>query len=433
MFQYKENIINNFAVQVFNVVLSFIISIIVSRQLGPTNKGNLTFFMLIADLFCNYGHLGVINATTYFQTRKNYNRQFIYRVNLTYNLFICGITTICFFCLYKNKILFVNYSKFLFLCFLAYTLLTLLKVFLNTIYVGDERIKEMNRYYVISSIISSSLIIINIKNINLETYLIIKIVEMIINDFLLFIKSGYKYKFTLKINIIIEEIKYGVNPLLANLCIYLNYKVDLFLIKFFVGNTELGLYALAVSLAELVLIIPQAISNPITARLYNLPKESKERKEIVIRTLRYGFTSCIIISCLGIMCIPLIPIVYSLKYKGSMIITFILFFSIPFVSIGKITIPYFYSSGNVSAINKFSFISLLINTVLNLILIPKFHGIGAAIASTFSYLAYGIQYINFFKKEFNVSSKELLLINRKDLTLIIKEAKEFLKISRKKR
>ncbi|WP_307355632.1 flippase [Hathewaya limosa] len=425
--QYKKNILNNFMANIFNMVLAFVISILIARKLGPTGRGYLAFFMLIADLVASYGHLGIINATNYFETRMGFKKEKIYNINLTYNILICIIMAVVFSVLYTNGIAFKNYDVPLFSAFIAYTILILLRSFLNTIYIGDERIKSMNMFTVVTATISSVIVLLNITHLTLFMYVGIKVIEVGINVLLLLFNSKYKYKPDLDLKIIKEEIKYGINPLLASLSIYLNYKIDKFLIKFLNGITELGLYSNAVTLSELVLIIPQAIANPITAKLYNLSLESEERKETILKTLRYGFTACVMLTVIGMCCIPLIPVVYGTKYIPSKLMTFILFLSIPFVSIGKITTPYFYSSGNVKIITKFSVISLIVNTVLNFILIPRMGGNGAAIASTISYTIYGVQYIRYFKKEFNVKTKELLFINKSEMLVLIEQIKNKIK------
>ncbi|CAM2778723.1 polysaccharide biosynthesis C-terminal domain-containing protein [Hathewaya histolytica] len=420
MSNYKKNILNNFITNIFNMILAFFVSILISRKLGPGGKGYLSFFMLLADLIASYGHLGVINATNYFQTRKGFKKQTIYNINLTYNILICGIVTIVSGTLYVNDVIFKGYNIWVFIAFILYTIFILLRSFFNSIYIGDERIKAMNTFTVLPATISAIAVISMINHLTIFTYICIKVIEVGINVLLLLFNSKYKYRPYFSFNIIKDEIRYGINPLLANLSIYLNYKIDQFLIKFLNGNIELGLYTTAVMLSELVLVIPQAIANPITAKLYNLPLESKERKDTIVKTLRYGFTACVILTLIGMCCIPLIPIVYSDKYIPSQLITFILFLSIPFVSIGKITTPYFYSSGNVKIITRFSITSLVVNTVLNVLFIPKFRGIGAAMASSISYCVYGVQYIRYFRKELDIKVLDLLFISRDEFNQLIK-------------
>lgn len=414
MGKFKSNIISNFFVQVFNLGLGFIVSIFVTRQLGELGKGYLSFFMLISDMIVSYGHLGVMNAVNYFQTRKGYEEENIFRNNMTYFSLVWIVFSIGLSLLYFGNIALVEYSKPLFILLIIYILLLMIKTFLNNLYIGSEKILEMNKFYIISTITSTILVLVMLHKINITIYIGIKTIEILVNVILLIKNIGYKYKPKLELSLIKSEIKFGINPLISTLCIYLNYRIDQFFIKSFNGLHELGIYALAVSLVELVLIIPQTVANPITAKLYNIPLDSPARRGLTMKTLRYGFTLCVIISALGILCIPLIPIVYTKAFAPSMKVAFILFLSIPFVSISKITTPYFYSSGNTKVITRFSFTALVINIVLLFILTPKFGAIGAAYSSSISYLIYGVQYILYFKKEFNTKARNLLFIRYKE-------------------
>lgn len=427
MSQYKKNILNNFMVNIFNMIIAYIISVLVSRKLGTSGKGEFAFLFLLADIIAGYGHLGVISATNYFQTRMGLEKQKIYNINLTYNIIISAIVVGIITLLYSNGIILKEYNVKLIIGFIIYTVLILLRSYLNNIYTGDERIRDMNKFLIISSSMSAFLVITTFSKLSVTLYVFIKCIEVGINVLLLLTKNNYKFRPQLDFNIIKKEIRYGINPMLANLCIFLSYKIDKFFVKGISGQSELGLYDTAVMLAELALIIPQAIANPIIARLYNLPLDSQERKDVIQQTLRYGFTSCVLLSLIGICCIPLIPLVYGKSYAPSQLMTCILFFSIPFISIGKITTAYFYSSGNVGIITKFSSISLLINCILNIILIPKLGGIGAAIATTFSYTIYGAQYIIFFRKELNVNTLNLLFLGKNEVLSLLKSSKGILK------
>lgn len=414
MSKLKTNVMSNFFVQLFNLGLGFIVSVFVTRQLGDLGKGYLSFFMLIADMIMSYGHLGVMNATNYFQTRKGYEGETIFRNNMTYFSLVWAVFAGILSLTYVTGIALKEYDIGLFILLLIYTLLLMFKTLLNTLFIGVERIREMNRYYIISTIVSTVLVLMFLSNISLTIYIVIKVVEQAVNVFLLLKNINYRYKVTLNLQLIKEEIKFGINPLISTLCIYLNYRVDQFFIKGFNGLGELGIYALAVSLVELVLIIPQTVANPITAKFYNLPLDSPERKRLTIKTLRYGFSLCVMLALIGICFIPLIPIVYTKAFKGSMIVCFILFLSIPFVSISKITTPYFYSSGNTRIITKFSFTALITNLVLLFILTPRYGALGGAVASSISYLIYGVQYISYFRKEFNTKASDLLFISFKE-------------------
>lgn len=430
---YGRNLKYNFVAQIIKIIASFIVSVIVSRVLGPTGKGYIAFLILIIDLIANYGSLGIINATNYFQKRENYSEEHIYHINNSYLIVVWLIISLVILGLYQTNIILTDYSLPLIILALFYIVVNFLKLSLNAFYVGNEKIKEINNFLLLSSFISIILTIIAWRTnyLNVNTYFIILFIESFFNLVFLIAKTPYKFRFKLDFTLLKREFLYGINPLLANLFVYLNYRLDQYLIKIMHGNYELGIYVLAVSLVELVLLIPQSVMNPMTGKLYNLPVESEERRTITIKTLKYGFYICLILSIIGMACIPLIPFVYTTKYNGSKIICFILFVSISFVGLGKMATPYFYSSGNVKVITWSAFISFLINAVLNFMLIPSLKGVGAALASTISYLVYGLFYVFYFSRYENIKPKEILLFDKGDIEYIKKHILKSKKVFRR--
>ena len=105
----------------------------------------------------------------------------------------------------------------------------------------------------------------------------------------------------------------------------------------------------------------------------------------------------------------------------------ILLIGIIFASIGKVAPAYFYTKGRPNIHLIVAAIVLVINLLLNFVLIPTIGINGAALASTISYLFYGLIYVLMLKKD-GISIKQLLIIQKDDL----KNLKQILpKVARK--
>jgi len=193
------------------------------------------------------------------------------------------------------------------------------------------------------------------------------------------------------------------------------------------GNSQLGVYSIAVTLAELVFLVPISVGKAITGKLYNIDSRSNSRKFITSKTIKYTFYICLIVSIVGIFMTPLIPIMYGQDFAEASQVTIILFIGIIFASIGKVSSPYFFTKGKPQVHLSITSIVLFLNISLNLLLIPKFGINGAAIASTFSYIIYGLLYLYYFVTNEKFTINELLILNRLDFIYIKKVCSGFLK------
>ena len=127
------------------------------------------------------------------------------------------------------------------------------------------------------------------------------------------------------------------------------------------------------------------------------------------------FSICII----GVLCKPLVTILYGVEYKAAGLAMIILLIGIPFCAIGKIAPTYFTTEGKTKVHLRVSAIVLTINLILNYIFIPNIGINGAAIASTIAYIFFGVIYIILLRKQ-GIEIKKIFFIQKKDINLLKK-------------
>lgn len=417
---YKKNIASNFIVKIINILLGIVTSILVVRSLGAEGKGYLAYFLLIIRLISSYGNFGITNATIYFQKRSQYKEQDVFNVNTTYLLILSVIISIIIVLLKFNNIILSEYNWLITIGGLTVILSTFILTCTNSLYIGNERIIEINKYNIVFNFINfisiCLLYLFNILNVFSVFFLIVSI--SLIKSIWFTYKLGLKIKYKIDISLLKAEFRYGIIIYFSALFIYLNYRADQYLIKNMLSNSQLGVYSIAVALAELVFLVPGSVTTAITGKLYNIDMEINNRKFITSVTIKYTFYICLILSVIGIFMTPLIPIVYGQDFTKSSQVTAILFIGIIFASIGKVSAPYFFTKGIPQVHLFITFTVLLLNISLNLVLIPKLGINGAAIASTVAYTIYGIFYLYYFIVKEKFKFEELLILNKSDFKYI---------------
>lgn len=415
MSRYKKNIVSNFIIQIVKIIIGFITSILIARGLGAYGKGYIAYILLIFGLLGGYGHLGINNATTYFQKRSKYNEKIIYNTNMTYLLIIWIIIAIIITMLKLFNVFLVDYNMFFIVFGLIFVLLTFIMTCTNAFYIGNEKIYEANKYILVSSIIYSLIIVLLyiIKSLDIYSFFALQIFVPLFNSVMLIKKSNLEFKFSIKWKLLKEEFKYGIIIYFSALFIFLNYRIDQIMIKSMLGNIDLGIYSIGVTLAELLFLVPDSVTTALVGRLYNVDNTSDKRK-ITATTTKYTFYTSLILCIIGILMTPLIPVVYGGQYYKSMYVTIILFVGIIFASIGRVSYSYFFTEGRPKVHLVITFITLIINIMFNFMLIPKIGINGSATASTISYTLYGGIYITYFVKNEGFKLKDFFIINEDD-------------------
>jgi O-antigen/teichoic acid export membrane protein len=151
------------------------------------------------------------------------------------------------------------------------------------------------------------------------------------------------------------------------------------------GIDSLGIYSIAVNLAELAFLVPTSVSNVLTGRLYNINNQVENKKNVTYKTVKYTFYISMVVVFIGMIMTPLIPIVYGKGFSDAANITLVLFIGIIFASIGKVAYTYFFTEGRPIIHLKVTAITFLTNISFNFILI-HFRYDRCCIASTISIL-----------------------------------------------
>ncbi|MDW8403893.1 flippase [Chloroflexus sp.] len=214
----------------------------------------------------------------------------------------------------------------------------------------------------------------------------------------------------------ISEIsRYSLPSYFANLAQFLNYRLDIFFVSYFVGVTEVGLYSLAVNIAQLLWLI----SNSLSQALFTNVAYSSERIAAQQRTAHASRVSLwlSIMSALGLAAVGefLLPLVFGSAFLESIPALLWLLPGITVFSVTNVIGSYLAGIGKPHLNLAVSLIGLIVTVVMDIALIPKMGIVGAAIASSASYLATTSAIVVIFARESKMSILDVLLISRNDL------------------
>jgi O-antigen/teichoic acid export membrane protein len=215
-----------------------------------------------------------------------------------------------------------------------------------------------------------------------------------------------------------EILAYALPCYFGNLVQFLNYRLDIFFVNYFAGQQTLGLYTLAVGLAQLVWLPSNAIASVLLPKIAGKQELISHNANLADQATR--LTLCIRIVAgisLSVAGIVLIPLLFGLEFQQSIVLLFAIMPGIIAISPALVLASYIAGIGK-PRINLFiSVIALLFTLVLDLVLIPRFGAIGASFASTVSYSVTTALTIKFFLRESKIHIGNLFWITGEDVRL----------------
>lgn len=413
---------------------SIILSVITSRVLGTTGKGVIGLCNNIIALFLICIDLGIGSATIYFIGKYKDKINEIVTLNIIITILEFIIMLIIYMISIQYKfVIFEGLDRVI----LLITLLTIPIISLKNALIGVNLIldkivlyNKLNIFFSFMNLILTSIFVFSIKSV-----LAVVTVNLISNTIILFIILFVifyreKIKISFNFNFIFKEIiKYGVKSQLANLAQLLTYRIDIFLINYFLNVSEVGIYSNSVSLAETMWQIPGTIST----LLYSKVSNTKNRSEIVKITnkiCRISLSFIIICSFfLAVISKYLILILYGNEFIKSATALVLLLPGICLLSVSKILSSSLSGMGLVGKNMLISIVTCIATVCLDLSLIPN-NGInGAALASCIAYTFSTVVTVVIYKNITNSNIYSIILITKTDIQeikhRIINRSKKF--------
>jgi O-antigen/teichoic acid export membrane protein len=182
-------------------------------------------------------------------------------------------------------------------------------------------------------------------------------------------------------------VSYGLRAYPAGITGYFNYRADTFLIQALMLNAAgpLGLYSMAVTMAELIFYIPDSVTT-----IFMPAVAGSTPEEADLKLGRVSRLTMLVTVSSSLALVPAAWIGLHLVLPGFVdcyAAFLVLLPGVVSLSLGKVLTTYLAGRGRPGVISVGAGVTLVLNLVANVILIPIFGIVGAAAASLISYTA----------------------------------------------
>ena len=402
-------------------------SIIVARVLGPERNGIIAALLVYPSLFMSIGSLGIRQSTTYFLGKNIFTEGQIKTAITQIWLFTTVFSVaICFVLIrYLSK---SGENMWLVVLALLPIPFALFNTYNSGIFLGKNQIGTFNKINWIPTLIIFVVtsVLVMWFSFGISGYLIALIAGPLFISGILLFKNKFIRAFSFNYNwlIIRKMLSLGLVYALALLVINLNYRIDIILLDNLSSAFETGIYSKGVSVTEYLWQIPMLLSTVVFARSA-VSKDDRAFSLKVAQLLRLSFLAIGLVAfALFLLSKFVIILMYGESFKGSIMVLNMLLPGVLLLTIFKVINMDLSGKGKPWVSLKAMIPALMINVVLNIVFIPKYGAVGAALASTISYSFAALLFIYFYSRVIKIPILELIKYKRSDFQPVIQLIKK---------
>jgi len=427
---FKKELLKNILFKGVNVFLSFVITVLMVRLLGTEGNGFYSLFIANTAIIALIISFSINSGVTYYSAKKEFSASKLLNtifLILIIQLVIILITGKIFQAIFGISFFTDTTLPGITLWGSMYIEAIFLTGYLTAIFTGNKWFDTQNILLIITNIIFILVfgyLLLKNKSQNFEnTFFVLKIYILLVtfqaflNLAILLKKINFKFQFSfLKINEFKRIFTYAGIAFFCNFFQFLAYRMDYWFIDFFRTKEELGLYALASKLNQVLWMIPITIAAVIVPFTVSASVEVMQKVKIILRLLFSGYISLGII--LAIISPIFIPLIFGNSFSGTVLPFIILLPGVIIFSITTLLAAYFAGINSQKINLKISFFCFLIILAGDIILVPQFGMKGAAVASCVGYAFSGFYSLFVFSKKSGWSFKELLFVRKEDVSTV---------------
>jgi stage V sporulation protein B len=408
------------------LIITLITNIIISRILGPSLKGSYNLTLLIINVTSLFITFGLGPANVYYGARNPDEIP-----TLVGNSFLAAIGFGLIGIIAAELLTFLPAAKSYFISNsinidwlrgLIFLLpLVLLKSYLPEIVRATGRILKYNltALWETSTGLAAAICLVWFLDKGLSGAIsawIISIISVCFFSGWLAARVSVK-QINIDLNKLRRNLAFGVRLYPGHIAQFLNYRIDVFLVAFFLSPQEVGFYVTATALVEKVWEIPHAIR---TFLLYAVAAGKTDSILITTACISRIVTVFILGLCiiLAFISYPLINFLFGAAFLPAAPALIFLLPGAWLLSLAIVLITYLTGIGKPEVGSLAATISLIATIILDLTLIPKMGIIGASIASSCAYFVSLFVIIVKFLQATKLSWRDITILRREDIILL---------------
>jgi O-antigen/teichoic acid export membrane protein len=423
--KFVESVAITFTSRIIIILIAIASSIITARWLGPAGKGTFAVLWVIVGLGVQFGNFGFHASNVYFTARHKEQVTKIASNSLWFGLIIGGIISFGIISLHRlNPNLFGSIPLILLLITVILIPLKLLLLFFQNIFLGLQKILTYNsfelveRFFLLAVVV---LVLILFKQGLFKLMVCILMITGIVTAFFtIYIRRVTKFSlFHPDRGLFSKMFQYGFKAYFSSIFGFLIIRSDMLLVNYFKGASASGIYSIAANFSELLYLLPVTIGAMLFPKVSaNITDNGTFTQKVSRQTVFLMTITCILVA---LVCKPLILLLYGVQFAFSAIPLLWLLPGVFFLSLATIYNNDLAGRGYPPVIIMATGIGFALNFSLNLLFIPRWGIIGAAITSSISYFVMFVIVLRYLLRTTRAPAKKFLILGRAEFRSFCKK------------
>ena len=412
--------------QLIGIVIGMPSAMIIARTLGVDGQGKYALIILLPNMFYTLFNIGLPSSTVYYIGQREYSLENIFKTNLltaTILSFFTVIFSFLFIYLYQDI-----FYKQIELSILILSLISLPFIFLNkslqVIFQGKEEFEKYNLIVILNQlgVFAFCILFLFFLEWNLEGAVaaFVSTQILILSVLFYFLKREFKltfFKGSFSNSYFKNSLSYGLKGHVSNILAFINYRVDLFIIAYFLNDASVGLYSIAVTVVERIWVVSQSVSTVLFARVSNLSTDVERANFTAVVARNVMFISLIGGLLLYFLGSWIIKLLFGASFIDAVVPFILLLPGVVLLSFARILSNFFSGIGRPEINTYVAFFTTVLNIGLNIYLVPKLGLVGAAIATSITYASNMLIKTTIFGRMNKMFFLDFLLVRSTDFAL----------------
>jgi O-antigen/teichoic acid export membrane protein len=411
--------------QVASLFISFPMSIMLARYLGPTGKGHFALATLVASIATTIACVGLPSATTYYAARREASAPAALRTSLLLGLAALSVALMGVFIYASARPGEIARGT---LGVIGIGTLAapaaLVSLFMGAFLIGVGRIRAASAVNVFSLLLQFGVcgVLAAMGRLTPEAAVVAWVCAVTASAVLasvMALRSSTGVTDTVR-GFLRRGIKYGLASWIAGGLGLLVLRIDMILLAALKDAASVGVYTIAVTFAELLFYMPSAM---VAVMVPKIAAEGQLADDLTARATRTLWPLTLIAGLvLASLASLVVPLLYGDRFAPSIPALWCLVPGTTFAAVAGPITAYFSGIGRPAEAVRANAANLAVNVVVNLLLIPRMGVVGAALASTTSYAVGATILILRFRSRTGVGAATVLVPRIEDVRSLLHAA-----------
>lgn len=407
--------------QVAGILLGFITNIVLARALGPTGKGYYDLVIGTAGLLVTFLGFSLASGVFYYASKEALNYRRLYGALVLVVLAQALVTLAGLWVLQHWPAidwLLPRENRLAAIWLIPLSMLVQqLGRFAQMLLGGKARFQSVSVKNVIMQVVAMVLLAaLFMAGVTLPTYFILASLVATVVNLLLCLREVWQLPVLSPRLFLKGATLYSLPLALGNFLQFLNYRLDIFIVNHYHGLYTVGVYTLAVGLAQLIWLVPNNLATLILNKAAADKAGQWQPDQVALLSRLSVWFSLTVAVGMAVAGPVVIGPLYGARFQASILPLLLL---LPGIVLFAVTIIL---SGQLAGMGKqiyttfVAVIAFVCTLLLDLLLIPRWGANGAAVASTCAYTVSMLATWYFFQRIHpEVTLRDLLLPQRQDL------------------